>query len=90
MSKSFTPRKLLSDEFVERLWSHLPLTVYCDCEDEWSDAHEAYVAPDDCECDRKTIVCVRNALATVLGEPQVQYTDPRAAAIERRRKEASP
>lgn len=75
MSKAFNPRKLLSDEFVERLWSYLPLTVYCDCEDEWSDEADTFVTPDSCECDRKTIVCVRNALATCLGEPQVPYTD---------------
>jgi hypothetical protein len=88
VSKVFNPRKLLSDEFVERLWSHLPLTVFCDCEEEWNDEAEAFVTPD-CDCDRKTILCVRNALATVLGEPQVPYTDPRVAATERRRKGSS-
>lgn len=71
MSKLFSPRKLLSDEFVERLWSYLPLTVFCDCEDEWDNEADSFVTPDSCECERKTIVCVRNALATVLGEPQV-------------------
>lgn len=75
MSKAFNPRKLLSDEFVERLWSYLPLTVFCDCEDVWDDEAETWVTPDSCECERKTIVCVRNALAAVLDEPQVPYTD---------------
>ncbi len=39
------------------------------------DEAAAFVTPDCCQCERKTIVCVRNALATMLGEPQVPYTD---------------
>lgn len=65
---------LLSAQAIERLWSHLPLTVFCDCEPDWDDDLQAYVEPD-CDCDRKTILAVRNSLAAVLGEAQLT-TDP--------------
>lgn len=72
--------QLLSDEFVERLWSHLPLTTYCTCEEEWDDASETFsVDEGKCQCNRRTIPCVRNALAAVLGEPEIPYVDPVAA-----------
>lgn len=66
---------LLAPEFVERLWSHFPLNAPCNCEEPWDPELGCYVHNDDCQCDRKLILTVRNCLAAALGEPQVSHDD---------------
>lgn len=63
---------LLTPEFVERLWSHLPLNVSCTCEERWNEDLEVWEVDEDaCECARLSIPAVRNCLAAALGEPQI-------------------